>query len=460
MGAAASRDPPRALVEACATLDASELREIARRFRDASRPPPTTRAEDENLLGDAWPAAETPRALALALAALPDALDPANPALASAFDLPPGAVAESAFTPARDDETGDGRDIDSAATPNSQTPRRAPPRGAFPWTVAARAAALRESRDAREAAARSALALAFEREEASRSGDEDATTTKTEALAAALRHLAAAAGAVGARRTNGSSARRFRTFGQTPDPHLSELSDEDLFVLRPLDAIAAACVGECASDARDRDELARRCVAFLAARCPAAIDAFGVALLPPISSDDGSKTRSKTGRSVGSVPELVDERGAAAFEDAFEDERGGGSADAEGGRVSERVGRTKHTYHRALITRVSAWALAGSMPSGWRVRWRRVFHSDLHGASFASFLTRTGAVSGATLVAVRTRAGDVLGGVASEPLRSRPEFFGDERGFVFALGNAHDSGGTGYDQNREERSERSRTSLV
>ena len=96
------------------------------------------------------------------------------------------------------------------------------------------------------------------------------------------------------------------------------------------------------------------------------------------------------------------------------------------------------------------------MPSGWRVRWRRVFHSDLHGASFASFLTRTGAVSGATLVAVRTRAGDVLGGVASEPLRSRPEFFGDERGFVFALGNAHDSGGTGYDPNREERSERSR----
>jgi hypothetical protein len=90
MGAAASRDPPRALVEACATLDASELREIARRFRDASRPPPTTRAEDENLLGDAWPAAETPRARALALAALPDALDPANPALASAFDLPPG----------------------------------------------------------------------------------------------------------------------------------------------------------------------------------------------------------------------------------------------------------------------------------------------------------------------------------------------------------------------------------
>ncbi len=460
MGAAASRDPPRALVEACATLDASELREIARRFRDASRPPPTTRAEDENLLGDAWPAAETPRALALALVALPDALDPANPALASAFDLPPGAVAESAFTPAREYETGDAddprRDIDSAATPNSQTPRRAPPRGAFPWTVAARAAALRESRDAREAAARSALALAFEREEASRSGDEDATTTKTEALAAALRHLAAAAGAVGARRTNGSSARRFRTFGRTPDPHRSELSDEDLFVLRPLDAIAAACVGECASDARDRDELARRCVAFLAARCPAAIDAFGVALLPPISSDDGSKTRSKTGRSVGSVPELVDERGAAAFEDAFEDERGGGSADAEGGRVSERVGRTKHTYRRALITRVSAWALAGSMPSGWRVRWRRVFHSDLHGASFASFLTRTGAVSGATLVAVRTRAGDVLGGVASEPLRSRPEFFGDERGFVFALGNAHDSGGTGYDQDREERSERSR----
>ena len=151
MGAAASRDPPRALVEACATLDASELREIARRFRDASRPPPTTRAED--LLGDAWPAAETPRALALALVALPDALDPANPALASAFDLPPGAVAESAFTPAREYETGDAddprRDIDSAATPNSQTPRRAPPRGAFPWTVAARAAALRESRDAR-----------------------------------------------------------------------------------------------------------------------------------------------------------------------------------------------------------------------------------------------------------------------------------------------------------------------
>ena len=40
------------------------------------------------------------------------------------------------------------------------------------------------------------------------------------------------------------------------------------------------------------------------------------------------------------------------------------------------------------------------------------------------------------LVAVRTRAGDVLGGVSSESLTSKPEFFGDARSFVFALGRA------------------------
>ena len=375
MGAAASRDPPRARG---GVRDAGRERAARDRAAVPRRLPPS--ADDpgggRDLLGDAWPAAET-RALALALAALPDALDPANPALASAFDLPPGAVAESAFTPARDDyETGDDDpSIDSAATPNSQTPRRAPPRGAFPWTVAARAAALRESRDAREAAARSALALAFEREEASRSGDEDATTMKTEAL----RRGAAPPRRRRGRRRSETYERLERSKVSNVRPNAgtssSELSDEDLFVLRPLDAIAAACVGECASDAAaDRDELARRCVAFLAARCPAAIDAFGVARFFRRFRRTTALRRVRrpveaSGRSRSSSTSAARRRSRTRSKT-----NAGGIGGRRGDASSERVGRTKHTYHRALITRVSAWALAGSMPPGWRVRWRRVFH--------------------------------------------------------------------------------------
>ena len=88
-----------------------------------------------------------------------------------------------------------------------------------------------------------------------------------------------------------------------------------------------------------------------------------------------------------------------------------------------------------LVTPFVAWFLSGGMPSEWRGAWRRLFDSDVDGLSFQTFLSRV-VDQGPALVAVRTRAGDVLGGVSSESLTSKPEFFGDARSFVFALGRA------------------------
>ena len=90
---------------------------------------------------------------------------------------------------------------------------------------------------------------------------------------------------------------------------------------------------------------------------------------------------------------------------------------------------------RRLVTPFVAWFLSGGMPSEWRGAWRRLFDSDVDGLSFQTFLSRV-VDQGPALVAVRTRAGDVLGGVSSESLTSKPEFFGDARSFVFALGRA------------------------
>ena len=243
MGAAASR-VARALVEGVRDAGRERAaRDRAAAFRDASalrrRPGRRTRTSS----GTPWPAAET-RALALALAALPDALaDPATPRSRPLSTCPRRGRRRAVTARARDDYApAMTTSIDSAARRASPKALRAPPRGAFPWTVAARAAAPRVARRARgrgavrarpRVRARGGVALRGR----GRDDDEDRGARR---------------GAAPPRRRRGRrrsetyerlERSKARTFGRTPEPHLSELSDEDLFVLRPLDAIAAACVG-------------------------------------------------------------------------------------------------------------------------------------------------------------------------------------------------------------------------
>lgn len=86
-----------------------------------------------------------------------------------------------------------------------------------------------------------------------------------------------------------------------------------------------------------------------------------------------------------------------------------------------------------LLALTAAWFLGLSCPSEWRVKWRRVFDSTKHGASFVSFLNNTKNV-GPTLVLIQTKIGYVLGGLTSLSLKSGSDFFGDEKSFVFSLG--------------------------
>jgi len=128
------------------------------------------------------------------------------------------------------------------------------------------------------------------------------------------------------------------------------------------------------------------------------------------------------------VPALFDEDGATRL---FAGERDGESEKRDDGVEKKKAARRTNT---PLISPLAAWFLSRSMPATWRTKWRRVFCSKTHGASFAALVSRC-ADAGPTLVALETSAGFVVGGVVSESIFSQsPAFFGDARSFVFSLG--------------------------
>lgn len=106
----------------------------------------------------------------------------------------------------------------------------------------------------------------------------------------------------------------------------------------------------------------------------------------------------------------------------------------------------------ALLTPTAAWFLSRWCPENWRSKWRKVFDSTEHGASFASFITHTKEV-GPTLVLVRSESGYVFGGLSSESVKSGSDFFGDERSFVFALGNGVGANSLGSVANSQDESD-------
>ena len=158
------------------------------------------------------------------------------------------------------------------------------------------------------------------------------------------------------------------------------------------DPLAGIALASLARALVDRDDLPRH----IARRCPAAWDTLRALVQPSL-------------RRIARPPVLADAAGVP-------------------------LDLTRDSPRR-LVTPFVAWFLSGGMPSEWRGAWRRLFDSDVDGLSFQTFLSRV-VDQGPALVAVRTRAGDVLGGVSSESLTSKPEFFGDARSFVFALGRA------------------------
>lgn len=130
------------------------------------------------------------------------------------------------------------------------------------------------------------------------------------------------------------------------------------------------------------------------------------------------------------VPALFDEDGATRLFAGECDQKNESEKHAE---PAENAARRTHST--PLISPLAAWFLSRSMPGTWRTKWRRVFCSKTHGASFAALVARCADEVGPALVAIETSAGFVVGGVVSEsPRFASPAFFGDARCFVFSLG--------------------------
>ena len=91
--------------------------------------------------------------------------------------------------------------------------------------------------------------------------------------------------------------------------------------------------------------------------------------------------------------------------------------------------------------------LALSMPAQ-RARpvWRQLYSLKAHGFSSLTELYKQAAGSGASIIAVRTKRGDVLGAMLSDGIR-KPQhgqfFYGTESSFLFSVGGGtHDGGGS------------------
>jgi len=76
--------------------------------------------------------------------------------------------------------------------------------------------------------------------------------------------------------------------------------------------------------------------------------------------------------------------------------------------------------------------LSCGMTSRQRGSWELLFHSDKHGKSFNTFMSRVSG-RGSTVVIVSDRAGNVFGGFAGHPWAKAGTFTGDFSCFVFSL---------------------------
>ena len=104
------------------------------------------------------------------------------------------------------------------------------------------------------------------------------------------------------------------------------------------------------------------------------------------------------------VPALFDEDGATRLFAGECDQKNESEKHAE---PAENAARRTHST--PLISPLAAWFLSRSMPATWRTKWRRVFCSKTHGASFAALVARCADEVGPALVAIETSAGFVVG---------------------------------------------------
>ena len=389
MGAAESRPPPPSwLVEACATLDPRDVDEVVTLFRRAAK---NAEAHGE-----------------------PGASCPANPKDAAAYvfeqerrlgrhehDASAREASREAFgTPPPLDAVLDrlARRVLAGDATTSGTPGAAP-----------RLSSLGDAeKDQPETHKAGALCAALVSRAACRraaSGDRDAVARLGDAVFPKRRNNIGTDFQAADFQTALEVARALASVALPPDRTTEDARRRDAFLRR----VAATSESITSDDSSEKNERS----------------AFTTLLAQ--STYDASMP-SRRGRLV---PALFDEDGATRL---FAESLFDGESENHAERESEK-NAARRTHSTPLISPLAAWFLSRSMPATWRTKWRRVFCSKTHGASFAALVARCADEVGPALVAVETTDGFVVGGVVSEsPRFASPAFFGDARCFVFSLG--------------------------
>ena len=393
MGAAESRPPPPSwLVEACATLDPRDVDEVVTLFRRAAK---NAEAHGE-----------------------PGASCPANPKDAAAYvfelerrlgwhehDASAREASREAFgTPPPLDAVLDrlARSVLAGDATTSGTPGAAP-------RLSATGDAEKDQPETHKAGALCAALVSRAACRRAASGDRDAVARLGRAVLPKRRNIG--------------------TDSQTADFQTA------LELVRALASVALP-PDRTTEDARRRDAFLRRVAATsesitsdASARATSSASRSAFTTLLAQSTYDTSMP-SRRGRLV---PALFDEDGATRL---FAESLFDGESSEKHAERDENAARRTHST--PLISPLAAWFLSRSMPATWRTKWRRVFCSKTHGASFAALVARCADEVGPALVAVETTDGFVVGGVVSEsPRFASPAFFGDARCFVFSLGPTH-----------------------
>jgi len=90
-------------------------------------------------------------------------------------------------------------------------------------------------------------------------------------------------------------------------------------------------------------------------------------------------------------------------------------------------------WHSQFLTDDIATILANALPQDYRLHWKLLYSSPIHGKSFNRFCYHvTG--HGPTIIFIRDRGGTSFGGYADHMWREKhPKFYGNGTGFVFSL---------------------------
>ncbi|KAG8374062.1 hypothetical protein BUALT_Bualt11G0091800 [Buddleja alternifolia] len=85
-----------------------------------------------------------------------------------------------------------------------------------------------------------------------------------------------------------------------------------------------------------------------------------------------------------------------------------------------------------LLRKEYAWHIGGALSPAELDEWQLLYHSNLHGMSFNTFLGNI-QNDGPTVLIIKDKEGYIYGGYASQPWERHADFYGDMKSFLFQL---------------------------